>query len=59
MLAWRLGTLRQGAVRAAPIHGWHRQKGIGVYISPGQGMGYPLAFAEPCFWRIVTGLTRK
>lgn len=54
-----LGTLLRGAVVAAPISRWHRQKGIGVYISPGQGMGYPLAFAEPCFWRIVTGLTGK
>lgn len=29
------------------------------HIFPGMGMGFPLAFAWPCFWRIVKGLTGK
>jgi len=28
-------------------------------ISPGAGIGFPLAFAWPCFGRIVKGLTGK
>lgn len=35
------------------------EKGLESDIFPGLGMGFPLAFAWPCFWRIVTDLARK